>query len=97
MDYKKIANFFCDFIYNFSNDDDIMRLIKVMILTKFNFDEINWCFPLCSKEFYYKELYNIIAQYQNMGYSDRDIIEILNISEKDFEEAISYAEDKTNE
>lgn len=98
MDFRKIANFFCDLIYEISSDSDIMCLVKRMILTtNFTFGEINWCFPLCTREFYYKALYSVIAQYKNKGYSDQNIIEILNIPKEDFKKAISYAEDDTNE
>lgn len=88
MDFKKIANFFCDLMYQYSKDKDIMTLVKIMISTKnFSFAEINWCFPLCTKEKYYKTMYDIIAQFRKEGYSDGDIIQILDISEEDFEEA----------
>lgn len=100
MDFRKIANFFCDMLYESLDSDDIKFLIKKMILTKnFNYDEINWCFPLYTKKFYHKILYDIIAQYKNKGYSDQSIIEVLNIPKEDFKEAISYLtrRDDTNE
>ena len=98
MDFRKIANFFCDLICEISSDSDIMCLVKRMILTtNFTFSEINWCFPLCTREFYYKALYSVIAQYKDYGHSDQVIIEALEISKEDFKKAISYAEDDTNE
>lgn len=94
MNFEKIANYFCDFVYNSLSDNELIDFIKEMILTKdFSFKEINWCFPFYTKERYYKIMWDIIAQFRKEGYSDGDIIKFLDISEKDFEEA---EDNKTN-
>ena len=94
MNFEKIANYFCDFVYDSLPYNELIDFIKEMILTKdFSFKEINWCFPFCTKERYYKIMWDIIAQFRKEGYSDGDIIKILDISEKDFEEA---EDNKTN-